>query len=153
MLPVFILGTRCLGPDMFTIIYCQYAGCEFDRIETSTLHLCSQCDLRRSRIKLCTSNLGGRQINWFGVTSSSADLVTSPRHEEDLRMKEQAQQAKESWHTRIHRHPTETELHRKVAGKTAQSIVEAALNRYDFFASATFIITRKQNTTMLPVWV
>ena len=91
------------------------------------------CGTRRSRFKRCTSNLGGRQIIWFGVSFSSADPVTSPRHEEDLRVKEQGQQAKESWHTRIHRRPTETELHRKVAGKTAQSIIDAALNRYHFF--------------------
>lgn len=60
-------------------------------------------------------------------------------------MKEQAQQAKESWHTRIHRRPTETELHRKVAGKTAQSIIDAALNRCAFFSCV-----RHHNTKTTP---
>ena len=69
--------------------------------------------------------------------------MVSLRYEEDLREKLRAQQTKEFWHTRIHRRPTEAELHRKVAGKTAQSIVDAALNRCEF---GWFITTRPRRT-------
>lgn len=51
------------------------------------------------------------------------------RYEEDLQLRIQEQQTKESWHKRIHRRHTELEWHRTVSAKTAQSIIDMALNR------------------------
>eukprot|EP00903_Cladosiphon_okamuranus_P008728 g8360.t1 len=58
-----------------------------------------------------------------------AKALAQRRFAEDSQLRLQAQQTKESWHKRIHRRHTELEWHRKLAAKTAQSVIDMALNR------------------------
>ena len=51
------------------------------------------------------------------------------RAAEDLQLRLQAQQTKDSWHERIHRRYTELEWHRRLSAKTAQSVIDMAINR------------------------
>ncbi len=52
------------------------------------------------------------------------------RSAEELQLRQQALQTKESWHERIHRRHTELELHRKLSEKIAQTAIDMALYRY-----------------------
>lgn len=63
------------------------------------------------------------------VPVSDRAVAAAYRYAEDLQLRVQAQQTKESWHKRIHRRHTELEWHRKVSAKTAQSVIDMALNR------------------------
>lgn len=78
--------------------------------------LCCSCSLDR-----CAS-----------VTSRSARPIAgyhAYRSAEYFQLRLQAQQTKESWHERIHRRYTELEWHRRLSAKTAQSVIDMALNR------------------------
>jgi len=55
--------------------------------------------------------------------------IITLRNAEELQLKQQAQQAKESWHERIHRRRTELEWHRTLSEKIAQSAIDMALYR------------------------
>eukprot|EP00752_Nemacystus_decipiens_P006514 g5866.t1 len=58
-----------------------------------------------------------------------ANALAQLRSAEELKLRLQAQQAKEAWHERIHRRYTELEWHRKLSAKTALSVIDMALNR------------------------